>query len=101
MPGYTSVAVDAPSGVVWIEQREIDTGTVVRRFRAPDDQQPARARLEREMDDEFADWQRWKLTRAEAAARVMGAAFVNALASREDAAWASYVAALQAWRAER
>lgn len=98
MPGYTSVAVSTPSGIVWIEQREIDTGTVIRRFRAPDEQQPAKVRAEREMEEHFGDWQRWKLTREEAQARSLPAAAITALTNRENAAWAAYAGAIQEWR---
>lgn len=98
MPGYTAVAVTEQSGIIWIEQREIDTGTVVRRFRAPDEQQPGKVRAEREMEEHFGDWQRWKLTREEAKARALPGAVITALTNRENAAWAAYQMAIQRWR---
>lgn len=98
MPGYTSVAVSAPSGIVWIEQREMDTSKVIRRFRAPDEQQPGKVRAEREMEEQFGDWQRWKLTREEAQSRALPGAVVTALTNRENAAWTAYAEAIQRWR---
>lgn len=98
MPGYTVVAVVSPAGVVWLEEREIDTGKTMRRFRAPDDQQPSQIRAEREMEDEYDDWQRWRTTREEAERRGLASSLITALARREDAAWHDYLAAIQEWR---
>ena len=98
MSGIRGSVVTAPSGVLWIEHRDIDTNELIRRFRAPDEQQPAKVRLERELEDAYADWQRWKATRIEAQARSLQAIIINALTNREDAAWTTYVAAIQSWR---
>lgn len=46
----------------------------------------------------FADWQRWKLTHAEAQARGLAAGLVSALSTKTDAAWATYAQTLNAWR---
>ena len=58
-----------------------------------------KAILERRMEALFADWPRRKTTRTEAQARSVAAAAITALTNREDAAWARYVVAIQAWRA--
>lgn len=57
-----------------------------------------KAVLERRMEALYADWQRWKATRLEAQARSLAAGAITALTNREDAAWARYVVAIQAWR---
>ncbi len=57
-----------------------------------------KAILERRMEALYADWQRWRNTRIEAQARSLAAAAITALTNREDAAWARYVVAIQAWR---
>lgn len=57
-----------------------------------------RARLEREMDERWAEWQRWKTTREEAQARGMASAIVTALTGRENAAWTAYAQAINDWR---
>ena len=46
----------------------------------------------------YETWQRWRATRLEAEARNMNAAVRLALTTREDLAWAAYVAAIGAWR---
>ena len=46
----------------------------------------------------YETWQRWKATRLEAEARGMPAAVQQALTTRENLAWAAYVAAIVAWR---
>lgn len=58
-----------------------------------------KAIFERRMESLYADWQRWKNTRIEAAARSLPAGAVAATTNREDAAWAAYAAALLRWRA--
>lgn len=98
MPGITGVGVVGADGVLYIEERDVDSGTVIRRRRAQDDMQPARVRFERELEGRFADWQRWKITRQEAQSRGLPAAVINALTNREDAAWQDYGAALLEWR---
>jgi len=57
-----------------------------------------KAIMERRMEALYADWQRWRNTRIEAQARSLAAAAITALTNREDAAWAKYVVAIQAWR---
>lgn len=54
--------------------------------------------LEDRMTGLYADWLRWKTTRTEAQARSLAAAVITALTNREDAAWAAYLASIQAWR---
>lgn len=58
-----------------------------------------KADIEDTMTDAYETWQRWKNTRAEAAARSLSAFVVAALQTREDAAWSDYVTAIQRWRA--
>ena len=55
--------------------------------------------LEDRMTAKYEEWQRWKTTRVEAQARSLPGNQVNALANKEDAVWAAYVALIQAWRA--
>lgn len=98
MAGITGVGVTGSDGVVFIEHRDTDTNALVRRFRAPDDAQPVRVRFERELEDRYGDWQRWKNTRLEAQARGLSAAVVTALTNRENAAWGDYTNAIQEWR---
>lgn len=64
----------------------------------PASEQPAKVRIEVEMEDLFADWQRWKETRLEATARAMGSAVITPLQNRENAAWTAYMAAINRWR---
>lgn len=57
-----------------------------------------KAVLEARMVRQYERWQRWKLTREEAAARSLATAVVNALAGVENSAWTTYLASIQAWR---
>lgn len=98
MGGITGSMVIGANGVRFIEHRDTDTNALLRRFRAPDDAQPAKVRAERELEDRYADWQRWKATREEAQARGLGAAVITALTNRENAAWTDYAAAILEWR---
>ena len=50
------------------------------------------------LQDRYEAWQRWKTTRIEAQARGVAAVAITALQAREDATWASYLSALNAWR---
>lgn len=53
--------------------------------------------LEDRMVERYEKWQRWKNTHAEAVARSLGAAKVNAFKNRMDARWAAYLDALNDW----
>lgn len=46
----------------------------------------------------YERWQRWKVTREEAESRTLSAAIITALTTAEDAAWAAYAQAINAWR---
>lgn len=46
----------------------------------------------------YEDWQRWKITRLEAEARLLASAIITALTSRENTAWTQYATAVNAWR---
>ena len=60
--------------------------------------QVSRDIVESRMVPLYETWQRWRATRLEAEARNMNAAVRLALTTREDLAWAAYVAAIVAWR---
>lgn len=98
MAGISGVAVTGSDGVVYIEHRDTDANALVRRFRAPDDAQPARVRFERELEERYADWQRWRNTRLEAQTRGLAGNIINALTNRENSAWNDYTSAIQEWR---
>lgn len=98
MAGIIGIAVTLSSGAIYIEQRDADTNALIRRVRAPEEQQPAKVRLEQEMVDRYEDWQRWKNTRIEAQARGLAALIITALTNRENASWSDYAAAVNEWR---
>lgn len=58
---------------------------------------PTKAIYEDRMTTLYADWQRWKLTHAEAVARGVSAAVITKLLNRTNAAWSVYVDAIVAW----
>ena len=86
------------SGATIVEERDVDTGALLRRFRAHADSQPLKVRLEHEMTERYEDWLRWKTTRVEAQARGLAAGIITALTNRENAAWTDYAAAVNEWR---
>lgn len=86
------------SGATIVEERDVDTNALLRRFRAQADVQPLKVRLEEEMAERYGDWLRWKTTRVEAQARGVAAVVITALTNRENAAWAQYATAIQEWR---
>jgi hypothetical protein len=53
-----------------------------------------RARLE----PLYRDWQRWKITHAEAVARAAAAAVLTALLNKTNEAWSDYASAINDWR---
>lgn len=57
-----------------------------------------KATIEPSLQAKYEEWQRWKATAAEATARGLSAAVVTALTNKTDAAWADYVATVNAWR---
>lgn len=98
MAGVVWLPVTLSSGVVLFEERDADTNALIRRVRAPEEQQPAKVRLEQEMVDRYEDWQRWKNTRIEAQARGLAALIITALTNRENASWSDYASAVNEWR---
>jgi len=58
----------------------------------------AKADWERSIEETYDDWLRWKTTRQEAQVRSAPAAVVTALTTKENAEWANYLSAINAWR---
>ena len=79
-------AIDEDAGFAALQDADLDTIPVTK------------ATLERQMVALFEEWQRWKATTDEAAARGEPLPVRIALASRTDAAWARYRTSIQAWR---
>lgn len=86
------------AGVLYDEERDAVTNTLLRRVRRKLDAQPLKARLEIEMEERYADWKRWQDTRIEAQARALAAPVITSLTNKEDTAWAAYVVAINEWR---
>ena len=79
-------AIDEDAGFRFLQAADLDTIPVTK------------ATLERQMVALFDEWQRWKATTDEAAARGEPLPVRDALANRTDAAWARYRSSIQAWR---
>lgn len=103
--------VTGAGGVVYIEHRDVDTGALLRRFRAPEDQQAAKVRLELQAEELYDDWKRWSdtydvvnamtdvqfaaLTGLPQAGRALA---VAALLARRNGSLGDYLIRLNEWR---
>lgn len=86
-----STTVTAPSGVVFIEERDADTNALLRHVAVTDDQQPLKVRRLMELKARVQDWFLFSQFVDEAAARGKPAGAITIMRTMEthmfDAAW--------------
>lgn len=101
MPVIATRQADA-TGAVYVVESDTDSGTELRRFRVPLDQQPLKIRLEALLDESADDLMRLQYRIDHVADYGLGAGaqnvLLNALNNRKTAALSRDLTLLTAWR---